>query len=208
MNQTKRLILDTALKLFNEKGLSNISLRDISDVLRISPGNLTYHFKQRDDIVKALYYEFVEEANNNFDKINPDQINIELMFHLVQKITTSRIKYLFLMRDFITVSNQLPEIKKHYSKILKKRSEQIISLMNIYREIGLIKNEDIENSYESFIERVFIVGNFWISYLELTNQKLSAKNIRKYFKINIRQIYPYLTAKGIKEWKLATQKFD
>lgn len=39
-------ILETAIELFNKKGYAYVTLRDISDALNISPGNLTYYFKK------------------------------------------------------------------------------------------------------------------------------------------------------------------
>lgn len=208
MNKTKRQILDTALELFNKQGLSNVSLRDITEKLNISPGNLTYHFKQREEIVTALYYEFVDSANKNFDKISPDQINITLIFKLVQKITVSRIDYVFLMRDFISVSQQIPEIKNHYSKILKKRQAQILDLFKLFVSKGILKEEEFENQYKNFVERVFILGNYWISYIDLINLKLSKKITQKYAQINMEQLYPYLTSKGKNEWHHAIKSFS
>ena len=44
---TRQLILDTAKRLFNERGYNGVSLKDIADELNISKGNLTYHFRKK-----------------------------------------------------------------------------------------------------------------------------------------------------------------
>jgi len=46
MSATKQKILKQSLQLFNELGISNVSLRDIADEAGISVGNLQYHFKK------------------------------------------------------------------------------------------------------------------------------------------------------------------
>jgi AcrR family transcriptional regulator len=48
-------ILDASLKLFNEQGFHNVASLRISIHLGISPSLLTYHFKSKEDIVKALF---------------------------------------------------------------------------------------------------------------------------------------------------------
>lgn len=45
-NNLRDKILETSIELFNKNGYAYVTLRDISDALNISPGNLTYHFKK------------------------------------------------------------------------------------------------------------------------------------------------------------------
>ena len=54
---SKKEILYQAKKLFNEKGYSHVTMRDISDSLGISVGNLTYHYAKKQDILQAIMTE-------------------------------------------------------------------------------------------------------------------------------------------------------
>lgn len=54
---TKDAILQTAKRLFGERGYNAVSTADIADAVGISKGNLTYHFKKKEDIVAALLSE-------------------------------------------------------------------------------------------------------------------------------------------------------
>lgn len=66
MNNTKQKILIKSLELFNSKGVSKTSLRTIADEVEISVGNLQYHFKKREDIIEALYFQLVEKMDSIF----------------------------------------------------------------------------------------------------------------------------------------------
>ena len=48
-------ILETALELMNEAGAQAVGTSRIAQALGVSPGNLYYHFKNREDIVRALF---------------------------------------------------------------------------------------------------------------------------------------------------------
>ena len=51
---TRNDIMDTARRLFSERGYNAVSIQDLADELGISKGNLTYHFKRKEQIVEAL----------------------------------------------------------------------------------------------------------------------------------------------------------
>ena len=53
-SSTREKILAVSLRLFNEQGYRNVTMRAIADALSISVGNLTYHFAKKQDIVAAL----------------------------------------------------------------------------------------------------------------------------------------------------------
>jgi AcrR family transcriptional regulator len=48
-------ILETALELFNRLGEENVGTAKIAQTLGISPGNLYYHYQNREEIIRALF---------------------------------------------------------------------------------------------------------------------------------------------------------
>lgn len=206
MNKTKRLILDTALSLFNEKGLAQVSLRTLADSMRKSPGNLTYHFKKREEIIETLYYEFVDEVEVKFNQMNPSEIKLNLIFDLISILTETRLKYRFLMRDFTTLIAENPSLKKHYVAVIKKRKAQSLQVFDSLVEQKILRSPELENEYEYLYERIQILGNFWITSALMQGEKLNKTTVDRNFEMVVQIIYPYLTAKGKKEWNLCFEQ--
>ncbi len=59
--EMRRLILDTAMKLFLEKGFENITIRHIAEKIEYSPATIYLYFKDKDEIIYTLHREGFEE---------------------------------------------------------------------------------------------------------------------------------------------------
>src|SRR5215469_196209 len=51
---TKERIIEMAIRLFNEQGTAAISTNHIAQALSMSPGNLYYHFRNKEEILRAI----------------------------------------------------------------------------------------------------------------------------------------------------------
>ncbi len=62
MSETCQRILYHARRLFNEHGVSNVTMRSIAAEVNISVGNLTYYYPRKKDLVRALMTDDIEET--------------------------------------------------------------------------------------------------------------------------------------------------
>jgi AcrR family transcriptional regulator len=70
--RTVERILAESLRLFNEQGEGNVATGTIATSLGMSPGNLYYHFRNKERIVEALFRRF--EARIDAMRATPDEI--------------------------------------------------------------------------------------------------------------------------------------
>ncbi len=59
--EMRKLILDTAMKLFLEKGFENITIRHIAEKIEYSPATIYLYFKDKDEILYTLHRDGFEE---------------------------------------------------------------------------------------------------------------------------------------------------
>lgn len=200
--KTKEKILSKSLELFNDKGLTEITLRKIALELGISQGNLNYHFARREDILYALYLNLVEEINVVFLSSGEKELDLNFMFELGSVIFESFYKYRFLMLDFVQVMRENPKIKAHYIELSKQRKQQFLVMFELLEAKGVLKPQAYEGQYDSLYIRLSIMSDFWVASAFTTHQKVTEQIKQEYLGIINASIYPYLTIKGQKDFKM------
>ena len=65
--KTKHNILETAMVLFNEKGLENVKVEDVVKAVGVTRGAFYHYFKSREELIAGVMYKaFVENDDNPY----------------------------------------------------------------------------------------------------------------------------------------------
>jgi AcrR family transcriptional regulator len=67
----RRLILETAMKLFLKEGFEKVTMRRIAEKIEYSPATIYLHFRDKDEILYALHSEGFEELYRRQQSILP-----------------------------------------------------------------------------------------------------------------------------------------
>jgi AcrR family transcriptional regulator len=194
MNETKHKILIKSLKLFNTTGISNVSLRNIADEVGISVGNLQYHFKKREDIIEALYFQLVAKIDNVF-VISTDDL-LKSFLNISIEIYKILYEYNFFLLDFVAITRRNQKIKSHYSELSKRREIESLKVIDVLIKNGLFREELLKNEYRCLFKRIEVISNFWFSSILIQADVLSKESIQEYSILISQSIYPYLTDEG------------
>jgi AcrR family transcriptional regulator len=64
--ETRAKILDTALRLFRERGFDQTTMRDVASEAGVAIGGAYYYFRSKEELVMAFYLRTAEEARDEF----------------------------------------------------------------------------------------------------------------------------------------------
>lgn len=98
-SRTRQRILDATLALYNESGEPQVSTSLIAAEVGISPGNLHYHFRKKDQLTGALLDRFVAELGELLPPPEWRAGDVEEAWFLLHVIFETIWKYRFLFRD-------------------------------------------------------------------------------------------------------------
>lgn len=200
MNATKQKILGKSLELFNANGISKTSLRTIADELGISVGNLQYHFKKREDIIEALYFELVDKMDALI--FVPSENILKSVLQLSQDVSAQLFEYHFFLVDFVAITRKNSKIKQHYAELSMRREAQSLELANLLIAYNVFRAEAIKGEYQSSFKRFEVISNFWFSSVLIQEERVSKACLEEYALLMAQSIYPYLTTEGRQQYML------
>lgn len=187
-DNTKTKIIENAIKLFNEHGYENVSMRNIAESLNISPGNLTYHFNKKTDIL----YEIIQEMMIEHEKKNyTPELTLSEFHNILSLVSEHQRKYRFYFRNIIELQNKYPRIAKMQADYKEEFLTLINGILQHFVRNGWMQKECLENMYSNLSLAILSITTFWTQFhmdLEMNSVVWSI-------------LYPNLTKKGIIEYQ-------
>ena len=207
---TKDKILEEALRQFNTIGSERVSIRNIAGALDISPGNLTYYFKNTDAIVYQLYLNLVEDLNAQIHALH-QQGEPDFLWLVEQTEATFRVmyRYKFLLLDLPAIARRIEPVRTHFQQLMEFRKVEFRMLMLYWVEKGLLRAEWAPGLYDNLILQSMVLANAWIADSELHFDGDPEQIIPCYCDLFLGIIAPFLTEGGLETyaaWKGAHSK--
>jgi len=174
--QTRQRILDASLAMFNEQGEPNVTTNHIADELEISPGNLYYHFRNKDDIIEQLFQRYEERMDTAL--VAPegrlrDLEDIWLQLHLVFEAIWD---YRFLYRDLVDILSRNRRLRMRFARILKRAADNAHSGMRGLVQAGVMRASAAE--IEATATNILVVATFWLNYASVRGDRDEHEAIR------------------------------
>ena len=175
----KEEIINTAAKLFKEKGFSAVTMRDIAKAMGIKAASLYNHINSKQEILSAIIITLAEEFTKGIETIKNSNDNcIDNLKSIVNLHVDVTSKNTFgmasLNNDWMHLENEL----EYYLELRKNHENNIRQII----EIG-INNEELVNadadvilfSILSTLRSLYI----WIPKKEELKPKKLASNLSK-----------------------------
>ena len=174
--QTRQRILDTSLTMFNAQGEPNVTTNHIADELEISPGNLYYHFRNKDDIIEQLfggYEQRMDAALSAPEGRLPGLEDVWLQLHLVFECIWD---YRFLYRDLVDILTRNRRLRLRFARILKRADEQAHQVMRGLVQAGVMRASADE--VDAAATNILVIATFWLNYAAARGDKDERTSIR------------------------------
>jgi AcrR family transcriptional regulator len=209
VSSTRIKIVESSILLFNKKGLANVRLQDIAEYNNISPGNLTYHFKTKKDLMDYIIYYMIRKLVE-IEATQRESLKQMSLYNILRNNLVFLFNYRFFFRDILEIINLVPNAKSVFKDVNKINEKFSIEYINISIKNGYMKKEAFDGQYKTFAKNNLAIVSSSLTTWEVLDD--SKNKYRKIFDEIMGHFYPYLTKKGVdrynKKKKEISKKID
>lgn len=160
--RTRERILETSLRLFNEFGEPNVTTTVIADELNISPGNLYYHFHNKDEIVESIFADFEREIEQTLGSPTRRQADVDDIWLFLHLLFEHIWKFRFLYRDLNDLLTRNRTLEIHFRQILAHKVRTATLLCEGLVSAGAMRATPGE--LHALATNMAVIATYWLSF--------------------------------------------
>lgn len=159
--RTAERILEVTLGLFNRLGAPNVSTTLIAAELRISPGNLYYHYPAKDALLGALFDRYALSMAELLDA-GQDVRNIEDAWFFLHALFERIWHYRFVYRDLNDLLSNNRRLEQHVQIVLQGKARAVRGMLQGLERSGVLQIQATQ--VEMTATSMVVVLTYWLSY--------------------------------------------
>jgi AcrR family transcriptional regulator len=166
---THELIVQTSLALFNEIGEPNVTTNRIADEAGISPGNLHYHFRRKQDIVLELFKRFATQLDPIIDVPVATALRAEDLWFQLHLSFELKGHYRFLFRNLTDIASHIPDLGRAFRSLFQRERRAFANMISSLEQSGAMHVSAREK--EILLNNLMLAMMYWIPFAEMFGER-------------------------------------
>ena len=194
-------ILTESVELFNRLGAASTSTNHICSSLGISPGNLYFHFKNKEEIVFALFDRQCEETYALWKKALHAEVFIPPLEFIEQSMSIFW-RYRFFHREMYHLRRQDPALSKRWHKHLEKTRRFMRAAFAKWVRDGYLNAVGDAFTFRIINDIVLVTASSFFQFYESPDRPATTKPLQIANQYLARFLLPYLTPRYARQIEL------
>ena len=144
----------------NREGEPHVTTADIADEMNISPGNLYYHFRNKDDIIGELYAAYEKGVLPLLAA--PPVAEVEDLWFLLHVLFERMHEYRFLYRDLDEITSRNRKLALRVADFLRRLESTVLELSRSLVRSGRMRAS--ERELGALAANATLVSTYWMSW--------------------------------------------
>lgn len=194
--KTRERILATALQLFNASGTGAISTNHIAEALSISPGNLYYHFRNKEEIIRALFEQQFVRWDQDYAFPDDRLPNLGDLQQLVRATFVTAWEYRFMYRELIALLRRDDQLHRRWAEVRARGFEGFYELFSFFVAAGVLRDPGDPAVVTRLAELVWLISEFWLASVEVSGQDVDAAQMERGVGLMLQVLDPFIIGRA------------
>jgi AcrR family transcriptional regulator len=195
---TRERIIEAAIRLFNDKGTKPVTTNHIAAECGISPGNLYYHFRNKEEIIRAIFDQMTAVSVEDYGAIAAtfEPGTPEAVSHTFTFIQQFNWRYRFFKRELTALVMADPLLGEQFRATNSIMRQMIRAALDQGMAAGRVKPL-AEPEIELFVDAVWLMALFWVNYLEVSGEEVNDATLSRGNEVLRMMMAPYLKERQV-----------
>lgn len=190
--RAKDRILDAALTLFNAHGSANVTTNHIGQHLGMSPGNLYYHFRNKEEIIRALFARLDRLWDGDYALAPGTRLGLDDVMKLLHVTFETMWRYRFFYRETLGLVQNDPELAQTYRRVRVRGLQGTEELLHSLIHSGVLQ-PSARTAVPELSVLIRIVTDNWLNFRALGDQPLDPTDMGAGVGLVLSMVKPYFT---------------
>lgn len=190
---TRERILDAALVLFNEQGTAAASTNHIAAACGVSPGNLYYHFRNKEEIIRALFDRMFALWGES--SLPGDRLPALTDLHAIVRSAFALLgEYRFIYRELVALTRRDEYLRHRWAALRERGFAGVLALLDSFAAAGVLRRSDDPEEVTRLVELIWLVSEFWPASVEMSGLPLDDAQMDHGVALMLQVLQPYVIA--------------
>ena len=197
-SSTKEKIVDVAISLFTERGFGNVSTNHNASAMGISPGNLYYHFRNKEDILWHALGRFSDAMVRLLGAPEEEVVDVSRLRRYLEDAIEVLNDYRFCFESEIALVRESERLDAAFQSLEKENIGKLVRIFTALREAGIMTGPSGQDELIALADNTWIVFSNWLNFLRTSrgSSNASAEERRSGMFHVFALFQPYLTAEA------------
>jgi len=168
-------------------------MQRLADELALSPGNLTYHFPKKEDLMLALYDHFQSEMLKVIPAPDKNMATLSRIDEQITRFYDLQQRFLFFYLDLLEIERSYQSIAQRHFKHIENQIYAISYSLEHNESLGYLQKPDKHFPFRLLAQQLWFTAVFWPEQCRVRGIKDNLEDMRLTL---WSQIQPYLTQEG------------
>ena len=174
---TRERILDAALARFNEEGTAAVSTNHIAAAAGLSPGNLYYHFRNKEEIIRALCERQFAAADRLYGLPGDRPPTLADLRRLVRATFVMHWDFRFIYRELIALLRRDERLHRRWLEVRQRGFDGFRALVAAFVAAGVLRPPGDPDEVTRLAELCWLISEFWTANVEVSGRTLDAAQL-------------------------------
>jgi AcrR family transcriptional regulator len=189
---TRERILQTALELFNQSGTAAASTNHIADALGMSPGNLYYHFRNKEEIIRALFEQQYDQWDAIYKLSGDSPPTLADLQGLVRATFAVGWRYRFIYRELIALLRRDDALQQRWVAVRARGFAGFHELVGLFVAAGVLRDPADPPVVTRLAELCWLISEFWLASVEVSGQTVDTAQMAHGVALMLQVLEPFL----------------